>query len=65
MEVWDHTTLAKRRGKPKEAVPLERGTGSEVKGQTTENKTSSKSQFCLGGGNWTLNMPGVKQPIDN
>lgn len=45
------------------AWPRHRSGG--VKGQTTENKTSSKSQFCLGGGNWTLNMPAVKQPIDN
>lgn len=53
MEVWDHTALVKQRGKPEEAVLLDRGTGSWVKGQTTENETPIKSQSCLGG--WELN----------
>lgn len=52
MEVWDHTAPVKQRGKSGEAVLLDRGTGSEVKGQTTENQTPSKSQSCLGG--WEL-----------
>lgn len=37
--------------------------GSEVKQLKT--KTPSKSWFCLGDGNWTLNMPAVKRPMDD
>lgn len=41
------------------------GNSSQVRGQTTENETLSKSWFGLRDGNWTLNMPAVKLPMDD
>lgn len=68
-EVWDHTSLCSSKVSYRQPLLLEDVSGpsnsSGVRGQTTENETPSKSWFCLRDGNWTLNMPAVKRPMDD
>lgn len=64
-EVWDHTSFMQQQGEPETALSEEPVIVLRSEVKPLKTKLPANHDFRPRDGNWTLNMPAVKRPMDD